>query len=165
MSVPREGRYEARIRTPFATVGIVTDGEHVTEVRYLPSAVTAKAPEKGGVAHLASVELQAWIDNPRYVFRVPVKLSGTVHQIRVWEEMRKIPSGKTWTYGELAARVGSIPRAVGTACGTNPVPIIIPCHRVVAAGGRLGGFMGSPDGKFELDIKRWLLAHEGARLR
>jgi methylated-DNA-[protein]-cysteine S-methyltransferase len=164
MSVPLEDRYEARIRTPFATVGILSDGAHIIEVRYLKPTVSAKAPAKDSVAHLASVELQAWIDNPRYVFRVPVKLSGTVHQIRVWEEMRKIPSGKTWTYGELAARVGSIPRAVGTACGTNPVPIIIPCHRVIAAGGRLGGFMGSPDGSFELGIKRWLLAHEGALL-
>jgi methylated-DNA-[protein]-cysteine S-methyltransferase len=157
-----EDRFEARIRTPFATVGIDTDGERVTEVRYLRPSVTAKAPKKDTVAHLASVELQAWLDNPRYVFRVPVKLSGTVHQIRVWEEMRKIPSGRTWTYGELAERVGSIARAVGTACGTNPVPIIIPCHRVIAAGGKLGGFMGSRDGTFELDIKRWLLAHEGA---
>ena len=156
--------FEARIRTPFATVGIVTDGEHVTEVRYLSPSIMAKPPKKDSVAHLAAVELQAWLDNPRYIFRVPVKLSGTVHQIHVWEEMRKIPSGRTWTYGELAARVGSIPRAVGTACGTNPVPIIIPCHRVIAAGGKLGGFMGSRDGTFQLDIKRWLLAHEGALL-
>jgi methylated-DNA-[protein]-cysteine S-methyltransferase len=159
-----EDRYEARIRTPFSTVGIVTDGEHVTEVRYLPRSVTAKAPRKDTVAQFACVELQAWLDDARHVFRVPVKLSGTVHQIRVWEAMRAIPSGKTWTYGELAARVGSIARAVGTACGTNPVPILIPCHRVIAAGGALGGFMGSRDGAFELGIKRWLLVHEGVLL-
>jgi methylated-DNA-[protein]-cysteine S-methyltransferase len=162
MSMAEEDRFDARICMPFSTVGILSDGDHVVELRYLPRTVTAKPPKKDTVAHFASVELQAWIDNPRYVFRVPVKLSGTVHQIRVWEEMRKIPSGKTWTYGELAKRVGSIARAVGTACGTNPVPIIIPCHRVIAAGGKIGGFMGSRDGSFELDIKRWLLAHEGA---
>jgi len=94
---------------------------------------------------------------------VPLKLNGTKHQIDVWEAMRKIPAGKTMTYGELAEVIGSSPRAVGTACGQNPIPVIVPCHRIVAAHGGLGGFMG---GKLEnpLVIKQWLLKHEGALL-
>ena len=74
--------------------------------------------------------------------------------------MQNIAPGLTQTYGELAAQIDSSPRAVGTACGKNPLPIVVPCHRVVAADG-LGGFMGGKQND-PLAIKRWLLAHEGA---
>jgi len=83
----------------------------------------------------------------------------------VWEAMQAIPAGETRTYGEIAAAIGSSARAVGGACGANPIPLVVPCHRVVASGGRLGGFMGAREEGFELAIKRWLLAHEGARPR
>ena len=73
--------------------------------------------------------------------------------------MCAIPCGHVLTYGEIAAQLGSSPRAVGQACGNNPIPIVIPCHRVVAKSG-MGGFMHH-NGGFALDIKRWLLAHEG----
>jgi methylated-DNA-[protein]-cysteine S-methyltransferase len=88
---------------------------------------------------------------------VPLDLKATAFQLRVWEELRKIPWGATISYGEMARRVGRPqgPRAVGQAIGANPVAIIIPCHRVIAAHGKLGGYGGG------LDRKRWLLAHEG----
>jgi methylated-DNA-[protein]-cysteine S-methyltransferase len=73
-----------------------------------------------------------------------------------------IPRGQSLTYGEVARRVRSVPRAVGQACGANPIALIIPCHRVIGAQGSLGGFMNAEDG-FPLAIKRWLLAHEGYR--
>ena len=76
--------------------------------------------------------------------------------------MQKIPAGATRTYGDLAADIGSSPRAVGAACGSNPIPIVVPCPRVIAVGGRIGGFMGARTEGFELSIKRWLLEHEGA---
>ena len=98
-----------------------------------------------------------------FAFDLPLKLSGTHHQIAVWEAMMAIPAGETRTYGELAQAIGSSARAVGGACGANPIPIVVPCHRVVGAGGALGGFMGAREEGFELSIKRWLLAHEGAR--
>ena len=79
---------------------------------------------------------------------------------RVWAEIATIPSGKTHTYGQLAKSLKNAPRAVGQACGANPYPVVVPCHRVLAANGRLGGFAGHTDG-FLLDVKRWLLAHEG----
>lgn len=82
---------------------------------------------------------------------------GTTFQQRVWQELRKIPPGRTRSYAEVAAAVGSpqAARAVGGACGANPIPLLVPCHRVLASGGRLGGFSGG------LDWKRRLLALEG----
>ena len=150
------------MRTPFATIGISASDTHVTGIRYLSPGVPALAPKKDTVAFLACVEIQAYLDNPRFRFALPLALSGTRHQIAVWEAMQAIPAGKTRTYGELASEIGSSPRAVGGACGSNPIPIVVPCHRVIAAGGRIGGFMGAKSEGFELSIKRWLLEHEGA---
>jgi methylated-DNA-[protein]-cysteine S-methyltransferase len=76
--------------------------------------------------------------------------------------MQRIPAGRTRTYGELARDLRSSARAVGGACGANPIPLIVPCHRIIAASGRIGGFMGASTEGFELGIKRWLLEHEGA---
>jgi len=84
---------------------------------------------------------------------------GTPFQVWVWQELRRIPWGQTISYGELARRVGNpkASRAVGQANAVNPIPLIIPCHRVIASGGGLGGYSSG------LDRKRWLLRHEGAR--
>jgi methylated-DNA-[protein]-cysteine S-methyltransferase len=84
---------------------------------------------------------------------------GTPFQLRVWQELRRIPWGQTISYGELARRVGKpkASRAVGQANAVNPIPLIVPCHRVIAADGSLGGYSSG------LDRKRWLLRHEGAR--
>jgi len=91
------------------------------------------------------------------VHRVPVALYGTDFQKKVWAGLAKIPPGKTWSYGQLAQHVGSPKgsRAVGAACGKNPVSIIIPCHRAVGSNGALTGFAGG------IERKKWLLAHEG----
>ena len=91
----------------------------------------------------------------------PVQLHGTAFQRRVWLALRAIPAGETRGYGELAATIGSpnSSRAVGAANGSNPVAIIVPCHRVIAADGSLHGYGGG------LERKQWLLAHEGAPVR
>lgn len=155
--------FAACLKAPFGTLGIVTDETHLLGVHFLPASVPAKAPRTNSIAHLVCVQLMAYLDNPGFVFDLPLKLSGTKHQVDVWQGMRNIPAGKTLTYGALADLVGSSARAVGTACGQNPIPVIVPCHRIVAANGGLGGFMG---GKLEnpLAIKQWLLKHEGALL-
>lgn len=155
--------FQACVRTPFGTVGISATDTHVTGIRYLSPDVPALAPKRGTVAFLACVQLQSYLDNPGFVFDLPMKLTGTRHQLSVWEAMCAIPAGETRTYGELAKAIGSSARAVGGACGANPLPIVVPCHRVVGANGSLGGFMGARQEGFELSIKRWLLAHEGAR--
>jgi O-6-methylguanine DNA methyltransferase len=90
--------------------------------------------------------------------RLPVAMVGTAFQQSVWKAMAKIPAGRTMSYGGLAARIGKpkASRAVGAACGANPVPYLVPCHRVVAANGGLGGFSGG------LDVKQKLLKAEGS---
>ncbi len=95
----------------------------------------------------------------RRSFGLPVSPGGTAHDRAVWQAMRDIPPGETRSYGDVARTVDSSPRAVGGACGRNPLPIIVPCHRIVAAGGALGGWSG-PGGA---EGKRFLLALEGAR--
>ena len=154
--------FAACLRAPFATLGITTTATHVTGIRYLSPSHAARAPRRDTIAFLACVQIQAYLDNPRFVFDLPLRLAGTRHRLAVWEAMQRIAAGRTRTYGELAAELGSSARAVGGACGANPIPLVVPCHRVIAAHGGLGGFMGEKREGFELGIKRWLLEHEGA---
>jgi methylated-DNA-[protein]-cysteine S-methyltransferase len=107
----------------------------------------------------ARQQLEEYFAGQRHDFDLPLAPHGTDFQRRVWAELSRIPHGRTITYGELADRVGSAPRAVGGACGKNPIPVIIPCHRVLAAGGGLGGYSGI-DG---IETKQFLLKHEGVR--
>jgi len=93
---------------------------------------------------------------------IPLAPQGTSFQKSVWHELSKIPVGETRTYGEIAHKLNSGARAVGNACRRNPIQIIVPCHRVVSAKS-LGGYAGETQGK-QLDIKRWLLNHEGVFL-
>jgi len=154
--------FQARLRAPFATLGIAASDTHVTGIRFLAPSIAAKAPRKNTIAFLACVQIQSYLDDPRFVFDLPLRLAGTHHRLAVWEAMQKIAAGKVRTYGELAKDIGSSARAVGGACGANPIPVVVPCHRVIAAGGDIGGFMGARADGFERDIKRWLLEHEGA---
>ncbi|HLB80026.1 MAG TPA: methylated-DNA--[protein]-cysteine S-methyltransferase [Dongiaceae bacterium] len=94
-------------------------------------------------------------------FELKLAPAGSRFQQAVWREMRRIPRGGTRSYADLARAVNSAPRAVGGACARNPIPILIPCHRVVAAGRRIGGY-SAPGG---LDVKRFLLELEGVALR
>jgi methylated-DNA-[protein]-cysteine S-methyltransferase len=91
-------------------------------------------------------------------FDLPLSLAGSPFQQRVWRAMQRIPYGETRSYGELAHETDSGPRAVGTACGSNPIAIIVPCHRVLAAGKRIGGYSGGTG----IETKRRLLEIENA---
>ena len=106
----------------------------------------------------AAVQLSGYFYCELTEFDLPLAAEGTPFHRDVWRLMGKIPYGRTRTYGDLAALTGASARAVGTACGRNPIPIIVPCHRVVAANGRLGGFSGGTG----LETKRALLALENA---
>lgn len=103
-------------------------------------------------------ELQSYFQNANSIFKIKLTLKGTPFQLKVWNTLSNIPIGKTVTYKSLAIKLNSSPRAIGNACRANPVPIIIPCHRVVAQTG-LGGFAGDVSGKL-IEIKKWLLQHE-----
>lgn len=102
--------------------------------------------------------LDAWFDQPEGQFPLPLAPEGTLYQKKVWAALMRIPVGQVRTYGELATEIGGSARSVGQAAGRNPIPILIPCHRVVGAHS-LGGYSG--DGG--IDDKLWLLEFEGAR--
>lgn len=107
----------------------------------------------------AKRQLEAYFDGKLEKFDLPLQPGGSDFQKQVWRAMLKIPYGKTLTYGEIATKLGGAARAVGAACGANRIPVIIPCHRVLAAGGGLGGYSGSGG----LATKTALLRLEGAR--
>ena len=155
------GEHVARLRVPFGVLEIVSDGRAVTRVAYLPRDTQAKAPPDRITAQAAR-EVGHYIENPAFRFTVPLAPKGTEFQMRVWKTLSAIPAGESRTYGEIARVIRSAPRAVGQACGSNPVALLIPCHRVVGSQGHLGGFMHAGDGD-PIAIKRWLLVHEGHR--
>lgn len=142
---------------PLFSLGIACEDEWVEAIHFLQPRpeVDAQTP----LAKETVRQLHAWLENPGFVFDLPLKPQGTLFQRRVWQQIAAIAPGRTRTYGELAKALGSAPRAVGQACGANPLPIIVPCHRVVAAQGGLGGFARHKEG-FLLEVKRWLLDHE-----
>ena len=161
--------YAATMRAPFAMLGLRTDGHAVSGLAYLADDVAEKAPADR-VAERAVREIIRYLDDPEFVFTVPLAPGGTQFQRRVWDTIRAIPLSQSRTYGEVARSVRSAPRAVGQACGANRVALIIPCHRVVGSRGALGGVMGASereppraDAGDPLAIKRWLLRHEGYR--
>lgn len=141
-------------------LGIRCTADEITGIDYLPPGTPAHSPTQP-LAHEAVRQLRAWLADPRQVFTLPLAAAGTPFQRRVWLAISAIPSGRTLGYGELAAHLGSGARAIGNACGANPYPIVVPCHRVIAAQHRLGGFANQRAG-WLLEVKRWLLAHECA---
>lgn len=150
--------FDAVLKTPFGALGIRTAGGAVAEIRFLPPGTPATEP-KTALAEHACTQLSAYLADPKAGFDLPLAPAGTPFQRSVWRALAAIPCGQTLTYGELAKRLESAPRAVGQACAHNPYPLVVPCHRVVAADGGLGGFAKARGG-YRLGIKRWLLAHE-----
>jgi methylated-DNA-[protein]-cysteine S-methyltransferase len=138
-------------------LGVCFTGDALTRLDFLPDDARAFTPGDARARQLAR-ELDAYWHNPAHVFDLLFVPLGTPFQLRVWHTLMHIPVGQPTTYGALAKQLGTAARAVGQACGSNPLPILIPCHRVVAANG-LGGFMHSAAGA-PLDVKTWLLAHE-----
>lgn len=153
--------YAAKLRTPFGVLGIRTANGEVTGIEYLARGERAVAPTDAA-AKRAVKELECYFADPRHRFRLPLAPRGTPFQRRVWEAIAAIPVGESRTYGEIARTVRSAPRAVGQACGANPIALVVPCHRVIGSMGMLGGFMNTTEGD-PLAIKRWLLKHEGYR--
>ena len=113
---------------------------------------------EGELRDRAYTQLIGYLANAEAGFDLPVMTRGTDFQQRVWSQLEKIPAGKTSTYKQVASVIGSSPRAVGGACKRNPVAVIVPCHRVVAANGA-GGYAGYTDG-LNMQVKTWLLNHE-----
>lgn len=162
-------KYSETVDSPVGELKIVwsDDGLHKIEFARMASRASrarGALPRKDGrrdrsiyakaLARYFSGELDA-------LDRLPVVVEGTAFQRKVWTALREIPAGQTESYAGLAARIGhaGAARAVGSANGKNPIGIVIPCHRVIGAGGQLAGYAGGTD------RKRWLLDHEGAEYR
>ncbi len=154
----RKTDYAAVIATPLGRLGIQAE-EALTSIDFVSSRMRLQLP-RTALARKICAQLKAYFANPRTRFDLPLAAGGTPHQQRVWRALQRIAPGTPRTYGQLARTLKSAPRAVGGACRANPIPIVVPCHRVVAANG-VGGFMGATRGR-AMDIKRWLLKHETA---
>ncbi|MFZ6771357.1 methylated-DNA--[protein]-cysteine S-methyltransferase [Undibacterium sp. SXout7W] len=160
MSSSESAIFSAIVHAPFGAVGIRTEGSLISELVYLPPRFPEKSPQDS-VSNAAAEQLERYFNDPDAPFHLPVKPVGTDFQRRVWQAISSIPRGQVLTYGQIAKHLRSAPRAVGQACGANWYPLLIPCHRVTAAGG-LGGFAHHDDETgFHLGVKRWLLGHEG----
>lgn len=159
--VPAEVPFSAILTLPFGGLGVIADRRYIRELVFLPPGTPPLAPANA-LAERVATQLVAWLDDPDRPFDLPLAERGTPFQRRVWSAIAAIPRGTHRTYGDIAGDMNSAARAVGQACGANPFPIVVPCHRVVAAGGGLGGFANSTGG-YLLDTKCWLLQFEAAR--
>jgi len=151
----------ARCPSPVGEL-ILAASENALTAVYLPTSRGLPQVEPGSqvndVLLRAKAQLSEYFARTRTTFDLPLDPGGSAFERRVWEALRRIPYGATVSYGELARRLGEVraTRAVGAANAKNPIPVIVPCHRVVGSRGELVGFGGG------LDRKRWLLEHEGA---
>lgn len=149
--------FQAAWEAPFGWVSIAMERGAVCRIKMSQRKPGLTAGEHVPAEKVCAA-LQRWFSGADWPRDIPVNPSGTAFQKRVWQALQKIPSGETRTYGELAKQLGSSPRAIGGACRRNPIPLLIPCHRVVATNGA-GGFAGQTDGHW-MYIKHWLLSHE-----
>jgi len=148
------------IASPIGDLLAARDEDGLAELQ-LPAGKHAQRPQQAWVRDDSAfddvrTQLEEYFEGERTEFDLPLSPSGTAFQRRVWTALRDIPYGETRSYGQTAQAIGSpsASRAVGLANGQNPIPIIVPCHRVVGADGSLTGYGGG------LDTKRWLLGHE-----
>jgi len=165
--VPQRGtsqlaeRFQAVIETPIPgsgrRLGVRIEDGTLAAIELLGTSVALRSPAHP-LAEQVARQLEGYFAAPGWRFSLPLALQGTPYQRRVWDALGRIPVGESVTYGELALEVGGGARAVGNACRANPVPIVVPCHRVVSRCG-LAGYMGATCGD-PLASKAWLLAHE-----
>jgi methylated-DNA-[protein]-cysteine S-methyltransferase len=142
------------VPAPFGELLVAKNGNAVVEIRFEPGTIDARRDD-GAVADVAA-QLQQYFRGERSAFELPLAPRGTEFQQLVWRALQRIPYGETRSYSDIAREIGrpAAVRAVGAANGANPIPIVIPCHRVVGSNGSLTGFGGG------IETKRWLLALE-----
>jgi methylated-DNA-[protein]-cysteine S-methyltransferase len=156
----------SRYPSPVGELVLTSDGATLTGL-FLPLRDGSAAPLPGsgwrrddGPFREVLVQLRAYFAGERTAFEVPLRMAGTSFQRRAWEALLTIPFGSTISYAEQARRIGrpGAARAVGAANGCNPIPIIVPCHRVIGSSGTLTGYGGG------LPMKEWLIEHEASTL-
>lgn len=158
----REGAvFDAIYEAPCGCLGIRMQGESLAAITILPQPTTAGRRPSAPQAQAVLEQLDRYFRDPRFRFSLPLLVQGSAFQQRVWQALGALAPGTVVSYGALAKGLGTGPRAVGNACRANPIPIVVPCHRVVGASGP-GGYMG--DRRRHLQPKLWLLRHEGVEL-
>jgi methylated-DNA-[protein]-cysteine S-methyltransferase len=159
--MPKIGKFQCFVSSPVGPIGIRVSRERVTRVEFLSWKPKPIASDDSFVLEVER-QFKGYFSGGSSEFSIPINLHGTDFQKRVWRLMLMIKPGEVRTYGDIARELDSSPRAVGSACRSNPTPVIVPCHRVVSSNG-IGGFAGTTSGRY-LKIKRWLLEHEGVTL-
>ncbi|MCB1734273.1 MAG: methylated-DNA--[protein]-cysteine S-methyltransferase [Gammaproteobacteria bacterium] len=149
-------RYSAIFDSPIGALGIRVHADRLIGIDFLGT--HELTPPEDLFSKQVGSQLAQYFRDPRFVFELPFDERGTVFQKRVWQALRRIPCGAPISYGALATQLGTAARAIGGACRANPIPLLTPCHRVVAAQG-IGGFSGDAEGGW-VAAKQWLLAHE-----
>jgi methylated-DNA-[protein]-cysteine S-methyltransferase len=149
------------IKTSFGYVQLSAQNDCIVSVDFVARSYQPNST-RNVLLQQAQQQLNAYCEHAQFVFTLPLHMQGTAFQQRVWCALQKIPVGSVTTYGELAKQLNSSPRAVGGACRANPLPIIVPCHRVVSRQG-MGGYSGQTTG-VNMEIKRSLLRHEGVEI-
>lgn len=145
------------LELPFCQIACWVVDDKLAQMKFLSSFI-APVPPTSSLTQQIQQEFHCYLQNPQHRFSLPYHLVGTPYQQKVWALLQAIPCGKMATYGELAKKLTSSPRAVGNACRNNPLPIIVPCHRVKGKTS-VGGFCGHETGLF-IDIKHQLISHE-----
>lgn len=146
--------YVASVASPIGKVYVESDGERITRISF-------RNPGRGrggrtpNIMKEAVTQLTAYFAGRRTKFDLPLYQVGSAYRKKLWDRLLKVPFGKAVTYAELAKGVGGNPRSAGSACGDNPLLIVVPCHRVLGSNGLLTGYAG------DLWRKKWLLEHEG----
>ena len=151
--------FDAVVQVPFGRIGIRIRNAGLERVQLLDDELALREPNDA-LSRQIVAQLRTYFEHPGFRFSLPLRPVGTAFQQRVWDALRAIPSGRVCSYGALAQQLRTSARAIGGACRANPLPVVVPCHRVVGRTG-IGGFAGRTDGP-ELMRKRWLLQHEGA---
>lgn len=149
-----------QVASPLGMITVRCVADNIISLDIKATRTPQSRPHESSAKKVAAA-LQAYFANATYRFHLSLRLQGTPFQRRVWQALQAIPVGETRSYGDIAKQLRSSARAVGMACRANPIPVIVPCHRVVAATG-LGGYAGKTTGR-QIGIKRWLLQHEGVR--
>ncbi len=151
--------YSVDLKLPYAGLRISANNDAITQIEFIDPNAVQNTQASTTLLDDCCQQLRAYSQQKHFTFDLPLSLQGTDFQQSVWQQLQRIPWGDTLTYGDIAAYLSSSPRAVGNACRRNPIPLIVPCHRVVAKAG-IGGFAGDTKGGF-LPIKVQLLRHEG----
>jgi len=142
---------------PLGNIRLSVEDEKLIQLEFASETAELSAPADEISKHIIH-QIKKYLSNPAHGFEVECAAKGTAFQRKIWQALSEIPSGKTLTYAELARKLKTSPRAIGQACRKNPIPLIVPCHRIVGTSNQ-GGYAGKQTGRM-MEIKSILLKHE-----